>query len=118
MQAERRLAAIFSADAVDYTRLMADDDLQTVEIMREHRGTIAGLVRQYGGRVVDAVGDNLLAEFPSAVDAVQCAIEIQKHLAVCLLCQAHKLPPNLKGQRIVQNLLESQLNDQHTTLTL
>ena len=49
--------------------------------MKEHRETIAGLVRQYGGRVVDAVGDNLLAEFASAVDAVDCAIKIQNKIA-------------------------------------
>ena len=77
---ERRLAAILSADAVGFTRLMAEDDLRTVEALKKHRELIAGLVRQYGGRVVDAVGDSLLAEFPSAVDAVECAIEIQAQL--------------------------------------
>ncbi|MDH3768483.1 MAG: adenylate/guanylate cyclase domain-containing protein [Gammaproteobacteria bacterium] len=80
IQAERRLAAIFSADAVGFTRLMAENDLQTLQSIKEHRETIAGQVRQYGGRVVDAVGDNLLAEFASAVDAVDCAIEVQDQL--------------------------------------
>lgn len=70
-----------SADAVGYTRLMAADEVATMEMLNSYRGVIAGLVRQHGGRVVDMVGDNLLAEFPSAVDAVQCALEVQEQLA-------------------------------------
>ena len=77
---ERRLGAIVSADAVDYTRLIAEDDLQALQTMEKHREMIAGLVRQYGGRVVDAVGDNLLAEFASAIDAVDCALVVQNQL--------------------------------------
>ena len=77
---ERRLAAILSADAVGYTRLMAADEVATMDMLNAHRGVIAGLVRKHGGRVVDMVGDNLLAEFPSAVDAVQCALEVQRQL--------------------------------------
>ncbi|MGD8978122.1 MAG: adenylate/guanylate cyclase domain-containing protein [Gammaproteobacteria bacterium] len=79
---QRRLAAILSADAVGYTRLMATDELSTLETLNCFRSLISGLVRQHGGRVVDMVGDNLLAEFPSAVDAVQCALETQRQLAV------------------------------------
>lgn len=79
---QRRLAAIFSADAVGYTKLMAADELATLETLNCYRSLISGLVRQHGGRVVDMVGDNLLAEFPSAVDAVQCAMETQRQLAV------------------------------------
>ena len=79
---QRRLAAILSADAVGYTKLMAADELATMETLNSYRSLMSGLVRQHGGRVVDMVGDNLLAEFPSAVDAVQCAIEIQRQLAV------------------------------------
>ncbi len=79
---QRRLAAIFSADAVGYTKLMAADELATLETLNCYRSLISGLVRQHGGRVVDMVGDNLLAEFPSAVDAVQCALETQRQLAV------------------------------------
>jgi TolB-like protein/Tfp pilus assembly protein PilF len=78
---ERRLAAILNADAVGYTRLMADDEVATLETLNAHRTLMSGLVRQHGGRVVDMVGDNLLAEFPSAVDAVQCAVETQRQLA-------------------------------------
>ncbi len=78
---ERRLAAILSADAVGYTRLMADDDEATVRAITSSRALISECVERYGGRVVDATGDNLLAEFPSALDAVHSAIDIQKRIA-------------------------------------
>jgi len=78
--ARRRLAAILSADAVGFSRRMAENDVATVETLRSHRETIRGLVREHHGRVVDAVGDNLLAEFPSAVDSVACAIAAQRLL--------------------------------------
>lgn len=78
---ERRLAAVLSADAVGYTALMARDEEVALTTLDGHQAIMGGLVRQHGGRVVDMVGDNLLAEFPSAVDAVQCAVEIQRQLA-------------------------------------
>jgi len=78
---ERRLAAILTADAVGYTQMMARDEVATLETLDAYRSIMGGLIKQHGGRVVDAVGDNLLAEFPSAVDAVQCALEIQRQLA-------------------------------------
>ena len=78
---ERRLAAILNADVVGYTRLMADDEVATLETLNACWGLMSGLIRKHRGRVVDMVGDNLLAEFPSAVDAVQCAVEIQQQLA-------------------------------------
>lgn len=78
---ERRLAAILTADAVGYTQMMAKNEVATLETLDTFRSIMGGLIKQHGGRVVDAVGDNLLAEFPSAVDAVQCAIEIQRQLA-------------------------------------
>jgi adenylate cyclase len=78
---QRKLAAILSADAVGFSRLMTENDEATVEVLRAHRNLIGGHVRRYGGSVVDEVGDNLLAEFPSVVDAVGCAIESQEALA-------------------------------------
>jgi adenylate cyclase len=77
---ERRLAAILSADVVGYTRLMAQDEVTTLKTLNGCRDAIGGLVRQHGGRVVDAVGDNVLAELPSVVDAVTCAVAIQDEL--------------------------------------
>ena len=78
---QRRLAAILKADAVGYSRRMAEDETAAVEALRSHRRTIGGFVRGHRGRVVDEVGDNVLAEFSSAVDVVACAIDIQVELA-------------------------------------
>ena len=77
---ERRLAAILSADVVGYSRLMAGDEEATVRTLSAYRDAIALLVRQQGGRVVDDPGDNLMAEFRSALEAVRCAVEIQRVL--------------------------------------
>ena len=74
----RKLAAILSADVVGYSRLMAADEAATVETLKAYRDIIVRLVARRGGRVVNAPGDALLAEFPSAVEAVQAAIEIQQ----------------------------------------
>jgi len=76
----RKLSAILSADVQGYSRLMGDDELATVETITEYRETITSLVTQWKGRVVDSPGDNILAEFASVVDAVQCAVEIQNVL--------------------------------------
>jgi len=78
--AERKLAAILSADVEGYSRLMGDDELATVRALTESRELIASAVTRHGGRVVDAPGDNVLAEFASVVDAVQCAVAIQRAL--------------------------------------
>jgi len=74
----RKLTAILSADVVGYSRLMAADEAATVETLKAYRDIITRLVARHGGRVVNAPGDALLAEFPSAVEAVQAAIEIQQ----------------------------------------
>jgi TolB-like protein/class 3 adenylate cyclase len=76
----RKLAAILSADVVGYSSLMAANEAVTVETLKSYRDIIARLVVRRGGRVVNAPGDALLAEFPSAVEGVQAAIEIQKSL--------------------------------------
>ncbi|MEJ2222680.1 MAG: adenylate/guanylate cyclase domain-containing protein, partial [Desulfobacterales bacterium] len=78
---ERKLTAILSADVEGYSRLMDDDEEATVRTLTTYRTTISDLVQQYGGRVVDSPGDNILAEFKSVVDAVNCAVEIQRDLA-------------------------------------
>jgi len=75
---ERRLAAILSADAVGYSRLMNVDDESTVRTLQAHRRRIERLIGAFRGRVVDTPGDNLLAEFPSAIGAVRCALDVQR----------------------------------------
>ena len=80
LSSRRKLAAILCADVVGYSRLMAADEAATVSTLKSCRDIIARLIARRGGRVVNAPGDALLAEFPSAVEAVQAAIEIQKAL--------------------------------------
>lgn len=77
---KRRLAAILSADVMEYSRLMREDETGTIRRLTAYREVMGALIKQHHGRVVDAVGDNLLAEFASVVDAVQGAISIQKEL--------------------------------------
>ena len=81
MTSRRKLAAILSADVSGYSRLMADDERATVESLTAYRHIIGEFVERHGGRVVDSPGDALLAEFSSAVEAVECAQEVQHQLA-------------------------------------
>src|SRR5262245_46945413 len=78
--ARRKLAAILSADVQGYSRLMGEDEVATIRTLTAYREVMATLIRQHRGRVVDSPGDNLLAEFASVVDAVQCAVEMQQEL--------------------------------------
>jgi len=89
---ERKLTAILSADVKGYSRLMRADEDETVRTLTDYRRAIAKLVVQYRGRVVDPPGDNLLAEFGSGLDAVNCAVEIQRELAE----RNEELPPERK----------------------
>ena len=77
-RAKRKLTAILSADVKGYSRLMGQNELSTVETLKRYREIISSLVQQYSGRVVDSPGDNILAEFSSVVDAVECAVKIQE----------------------------------------
>src|ERR1044071_2729116 len=77
---ERRLAAILSADVKGYSRLMGEDEEATIRTLTAYRAVMTTCIQQQRGRVVDAPGDNLLAEFASVVDAVRCAVEIQHAL--------------------------------------
>jgi adenylate cyclase len=77
---KRKLTAILSADAVGYSRLMVDNEEDTVRTISSYRNVITDLVRQYSGKVIDSPGDNLLAEFVSVVDSVQCAVAVQKEI--------------------------------------
>ena len=77
---QRRLSAILSADAVGYSRLMCEDQEATLCAITDARETISRAVEEYRGRVVDAPGDNVLAEFASVRDGLDCAVEIQTRL--------------------------------------
>src|SRR5262245_53595533 len=77
---ERRLATILSADVAEYSRLMAEDEEQTLRTFRSHKQVFESLVSLHRGRVFNTAGDAILAEFFSAVEAVRCATEIQAAL--------------------------------------
>jgi class 3 adenylate cyclase len=77
---KRKLSAILSIDVKGYSRLMDDDEEATVRILTSYRTVITDLVQQFRGRIVDTPGDNILADFTSVVDAVNCAVEIQRDL--------------------------------------
>jgi adenylate cyclase len=76
----RKLRAILSADVKGYSLLMADDEVHTIQTLKAYRQIMSDFIKQHSGRVVDNPGDNLLAEFGSAVDAVGCAVQIQNSL--------------------------------------
>jgi len=98
---KRKLTAILSADVVEYSRLMGEDEAATVKTLETYKGVMFSLIKQHRGRVVDSPGDNLLAEFGSVVDAVQCAVAVQKELQA----RNASLPENRKMQfRIGINL--------------
>jgi class 3 adenylate cyclase len=75
---ERRLAAILAADVVGFSRLMGEDESGTLErLKRLRRELVQPAITARGGRIVKLMGDGLLAEFPSVVEAVRCAVEVQ-----------------------------------------
>lgn len=78
---QRRLAAIFCADVAGYTRLMHTDEPGTLRLLSSHREITDRLIAQYGGRIANTAGDSILAEFPSSVYALQCALAIQERIA-------------------------------------
>jgi class 3 adenylate cyclase len=77
----RRLAAILAADVAGYSRLMGLDEVGTARTLREHRKVTGALVAKHGGRLVKTTGDGVLLEFPSVVDAVECAVAVQAVMA-------------------------------------
>jgi len=91
---ERRLATILSADVAGYSRMMGINEEATVQTLRGHRAVFDALLKQHRGRVFNTAGDAILAEFPSAVDAVRCATEIQ----TALQTRNEHLPPDQKMQ--------------------
>ena len=90
---ERRLAAIFAADVAGYSRLMEQDEVRTLRSLTAHREIMDRLIAEHGGRIANTAGDSVLAEFPSAVDAVQCAIAGSRGTGSLRSGQAHGVPP-------------------------
>ena len=77
---QRHLAAIFAADVEGYSRLMNADEVGTLRTLTAHREVMDRLIDEHGGRIANTAGDSVLAEFPSVVDAVQAAVEVQQAL--------------------------------------
>src|SRR5258708_5841248 len=78
---QRRLVAVFAADVEGYSRLMGVDEVGTLRALTERRGILDKAIADHRGRIANTAGDSVLAEFGSAVDAVQCAVEAQAALA-------------------------------------
>ncbi len=78
---ERRLAAILAADVAGYSRLMGRNEEETVRDLEAHQAVILPLIAKHGGAVINIAGDGIVAQFPSAVRAVECAVAIQKIMA-------------------------------------
>ena len=81
-RANRKMAAILSADVKGYSRLMSADEEGTVKALNACREIIGTRVRDHQGRIVDSPGDNVLVEFASTVEAVKCAVKIQKNIKI------------------------------------
>src|SRR3954467_4618304 len=81
LETKRRLAAIFAADVEGYSRLMGADEVGTLKGLTERRVILDKLIGEHRGRIANTAGDSVLADFGSAVDAVQCAVDAQAALA-------------------------------------
>src|SRR6201994_1769953 len=81
MAVSRRLVAVFAADVEGYSRLMGVDEVGTLKGLTERRAVLDRFIGEHRGRIANTAGDSVLAEFGSAVDAVQCAVEAQTALA-------------------------------------
>ena len=78
---ERKLAAILAADIAGYSALMGANEEATVRDLKAHQAVILPMIAKHGGRIIDTAGDGILAEFPSVVNAVECAVALQKAMA-------------------------------------
>ena len=76
-EAKKKLTAVFVTDVVGYSRLMGADEEATLETLTAYRKVFTSKIKNHRGRVVDAKGDAILADFSSVVDAVSCAVDIQ-----------------------------------------
>ncbi len=77
---KRKIAAILAADVAGYSRLIAEDEEETLRRLSDYQGVFKSYIERAGGRIFKTAGDSILAEFPSAVDALRCAIDVQESL--------------------------------------
>jgi len=83
-EVQRKLTTILAADAEGYSRVMQDDEVRAFGALRDARGIFSKFIQRHHGRIANTAGDGLIAEFPSVVEAVQCAIEVQQELGTRL----------------------------------
>src|SRR5438270_12635227 len=88
-EGSRRLAAIMFTDMVDYTALSEKDEALALTLLEEHRQLLHPVFARHGGREVKTIGDGFLVEFPSALEAVRCALELQQ-----LMSKRNKIFPS------------------------
>src|SRR6516164_8438858 len=81
MAAARKLAAILAADVVGYSRMMGEDEAGTASLVRERREAVLPVIAVHGGRLFKTMGDGMFIEFPSIVEAVECALAMQRQMA-------------------------------------
>ena len=79
-QVRRKLTTILAADAAGYSAVMETDEVRTLDALRAARAVFSQFIERHHGRIANTAGDGLIAEFPSVVEAVQCAIEVQREL--------------------------------------
>ena len=99
----RRLAAILAADIAGYSALMSANEEATVGDLKAHQAVVLPMIAQHGGRIIDTAGDGILAEFPSVVDAVECAVAIQRTM--------HERNTNVEAGRQMQYRIGINLGD-------
>src|SRR6202043_1017637 len=86
---KRKIAAIFAADIAGYSRLVAEDEEETLRRLAMYRAVFDDFIARWGGRIFNTAGDAVLAEFPSSVDGVRCAIDIQESIRTRNLAYPH-----------------------------
>ena len=97
---ERRLTAILAADVVGYSRLMEADDEGTLAALKMLRREVADLkIREHRGRIVHTTGDGLLSEFARVVDAVRCAVEVEREMGARRPRSDREIPAEASGER-------------------
>src|SRR6516162_8048541 len=82
MTASRKLAAILAADVVGYSRMMGEDEVGAATLVRERREAVQPIIAAHGGRLFKTMGDGMFIEFPSVVAAVECALAMQRQMAI------------------------------------
>ena len=90
---KRKIAAILAADIAGYSRLVSEDEEETLRRLTDYQRLFKEQITEAGGRVFKTAGDSVLAEFPSAVDALRCAVNVQESLRIRNLSLIHISEP-------------------------